>query len=125
MISTLSLMDNEHLVCACQSAAVTPLERLLAERLEAQLEDQAANRAFARLSEDYGVNASLMQVILDAAHIEPKELVLVLDRLDTHGICTRAELEEELELARNFRALASDAGEIFDRLNSLATATQE
>lgn len=60
-----------------------------------------------------------------AADVEAKSLIGILPLLDKAGITESDELKEALEFATKFQAIANDAGDVFTRLTTLITETQE
>lgn len=66
--------------------------------------------------------------LLDAAsstNISQIELILILKVLNDADITEADELKESLEFAAKFQAIANDAGDVFTRLTTLITDTQE
>jgi hypothetical protein len=66
----------------------------------------------------------LLGVMLEN-NIDVKPLVATLKVLDTAGITEVDELKEALEFAAKFQAIANDAGDVFTRLTTLISETQE
>lgn len=58
-------------------------------------------------------------------NIDAKPLKAMLQELDNAGITEADELKEALELGTKFQSLANDAGDVFTRLTTLVTETQE
>lgn len=112
----------------------TPLEVELLARLE-QLIGAAALR---KVAEDHGVTAQDIDALLGAIgdfEVPPEhlrqlleshpsnvsEMASLLASLNDQDIHSRDQLEPLIAFATEFRALANDAGDVFERLSTLTT----
>jgi hypothetical protein len=115
----------------------TDVERELLRRLEATDTElyEAAGEAdltadeltsLAQAMEGFAVKevTELLGVMLEAS-IETKPLIAILRLFEKAGITEPDEFEAELKLADQFRKLANDAGDLFNRLHTLTEETQE
>ena len=97
----------------------TPLELELLRRLEAEQD----STSFMAVIEDHGIEtaedlAKALALHADFNHLDVRAL---LDVLLAEGIDDAPALKARLALADEFQAIANDAGDVFARLNSLAT----
>lgn len=115
----------------------TDVERELLRRLEATDTELFEAASEAEFTADELTNLSqamegftakevteLLGVMLEA-DIEVKPLIATLKALDAAGIAEVDELKEALEFAAKFQAIANDAGDVFTRLTTLISETQE
>lgn len=115
----------------------TDVERELLRRLEATDTELFEAASEAEFTADQLTNLSqamegfttervieLLGVMLES-DIDTKDLIEMLRALDQAGITETDELKESLEFAAKFRAIANDAGDVFTRLTTLITETQE
>lgn len=124
----MAAMDNGHLIAAIHAEAdpltTTPIETELLRRLEGCVADKAHGLASA--IDEYGFTAVDLRTLGDAVILDADNTAELLSALGDAGIDTAAALTAELVLAKKFRALANDAGEVLERLSQLATtATKE
>lgn len=115
-------MDADHLVAsACAEIdplTSTPLELELLDRLEALLDEQSANQPIANLLDEY-------EAVIESHPASLKDQAALLSLLNDQDIHEPDQLKELLDFAAKFRALASDAGDFFTRLNDLVSTNQE
>ena len=122
-------MDADHLVASARAEidplTSTALELELLDRLEKLLDEQSANQPVAELLEEYEVSTDDMKAVIESHPASLKDQAALLSLLNDQDIHEPDQLKELLEFAAKFRALASDAGDLFTRLNDLVTTHQE
>ena len=102
----------------------TPLEVVLLARLETAIESVAEAEefeAFADLADEFSVTSATMRALLESHPATVEEMAKLLVLLNNHDIHTKDQLEKLIASANEFRALASDAGDVFERLSTFAT----
>ncbi len=97
----------------------------LLTRFEALLDEQSANQPIADLIGKYEVSAADMKAVIESHPGSLKDQAALLALLNGEDIHEPDQLKELLDLVSKFRALASDAGDFFTRLNDLVTTQQE
>jgi len=123
-----TLNDEEllrHARAEINSLISTPLELELLDRFESLLDVQSVHEPIADLLDEYEIDASVMREMLDAMLIDPANTVALLNVLAAADIDAPESLKAELDLAKQFRAIVKDAGDVFSRLNNLVTTHQE
>lgn len=109
-------MDADHLVASARveidPLTSTPLELELLDRLETLLDE-------------YEVSTDDMKAVIESHPASLKGQAALLSLLNDQDIHEPDQLKELLEFAAKFRALASDAGDLFTRLNDLVSTNQE
>lgn len=122
-------MDADHLVASARAEidplTSTPLELELLDRLETLLDEQHDNEGVRALTEEYDLTADDMRVVIESHPASLKDQAALLSLLNDQDIHEPDQLKELLEFAAKFRALASDAGDLFTRLNDLVSTNQE
>lgn len=126
-------MDDRHL-CASIYAEQDPLTSSAAEmelltRFEALLDevDGDLNEAVG----EFGFTAKDIKNLGDALILDTNNTVALLQVIGEAGIDglpridTPESLKADLDLAKKFRALVEDAGDVFTRLSDLLTTEQE
>ena len=125
----MNCMDADHLVASARAEldplTSTPLELELLDRLETLLDEQSANQPIADLLDEYEVSTDEMKAVIESHPASLKDQAALLSLLNDQDIHEPDQLKELLEFAAKFRALASDAGDFFTRLNDLVTTHQE
>lgn len=116
-------MDDRHLVASIY-AEQDPLTSSAAEiellaRFEALLDEQ--NEDLKEAADEYELDAEQIKAIGDALILNTDTTVALLSAIGDAGIDDPALLKAELELAKKFRALTEDAGDVFTRLSQLTT----
>lgn len=114
-------MDDRHLVASIY-AEQDPLtssaaEIELLERFEALLDEQ--NEDLKEAADEYELDAKQIKAIGDTLILNTDTTVALLSAIGDAGIDDPALLKAELELAKKFRALTEDAGDVFTRLSQL------
>ncbi len=111
----------------------TPLEVELLARLEPLIDTDLR-----KVADEHDTDASYINDLLEAIgdfQIEPGQLRQVLEShpsslsemasllalLNDHDIHSRDQLEKLIAFSNEFRSLASDAGDVFERLSTFAT----
>ncbi len=129
-------MDDHHLVAsiyaeqdsltssAAEIELLTRFEALL-DWLETLLDEQSANQPIADLLDEYEVSTDDMKAVIESHPASLKDQAALLSLLNDQDIHKPDQLKELLEFAAKFRALASDAGDLFTRLNDLVSTNQE
>jgi hypothetical protein len=122
-------MGADHLVASARAEldplTSTPLELELLDRLETLLDEQSDNKPIADLLDEYEVSTDKMKAVIESHPASLKDQAALLSLLNDQDIYEPDQLKELLEFAAKFRALASDAGDFFTRLNDLVTTHQE
>lgn len=122
-------MYTDHLVASARAEidplTSTPLELELLDRLETLLDEQEENKPIADLLDEYEVSTDDMKAVIESHPASLKDQAALLSLLNDQDIHEPDQLEELLEFAAKFRALASDAGDLFTRLNDLVSTNQE
>jgi hypothetical protein len=122
-------MDAGHLVASARAEldplTSTSLELELLDRLETLLDEQEENKPIAELLDEYEVSTDDMKAVIESHPASLKDQAALLSLLNDQDIHEPDQLKELLEFAAKFRALASDAGDLFTRLNDLVSTNQE
>lgn len=122
-------MDADHLVASARAEidplTSTPLELELLDRLETLLDEAHDNQPIADLLDEYEVSTDDMKAVIESHPASLKDQAALLSLLNDQDIHEPNQLKELLEFAAKFRALASDAGDFFTRLNDLVSTNQE
>lgn len=122
-------MDADHLVVSARAEidplTSTPLELELLDRLETLLDEQHDTNPIADLLDEYEVSTDDMKAVIESHPASLKDQAALLSLLNDQDIHEPDQLKELLEFAAKFRALASDAGDVFTRLNDLVSTNQE
>ncbi len=122
-------MDAGHLVASTRAEldplTSTSLELELLDRLETLLDEQEENKPIAELLDEYEVSTDDMKAVIESHPTSLKDQAALLSLLNDQDIHEPDQLKELLEFAAKFRALASDAGDFFTRLNDLVSTNQE
>ena len=105
-------MDDEHLLASARAE----IDPLTSTALELELLDR-----FERLLDE----ASEHKPVADLLAASLKDQAALLSLLNDQDIHELDQLEALLDFAAKFRALASDAGDFFTRLNYLVNTNQE
>lgn len=120
-------MDDHHLVASLY-AEQDPLTSSAAEielltRFEALLDekDDELNEAVG----EFDFEAKDIKALGDALIQNTSNTVALLEAIAQAGIDDPESLKAELDLAKKFRALVEDAGDVFTRLSDLLTTAQE
>lgn len=116
-------MDDRHLVASIY-AEQDPLTSSAAEiellaRFEALLDEK--NEDLSEAADEFEFDAEQIKALGDALILDTDNTVALLSAIGDAGIDNPALLTAELELAKKFRALAEDAGDVFTRLSQLTT----
>jgi predicted hydrolase (HD superfamily) len=108
----------------------TPITDELAKRFEKLLDENEANERVLGALDDIGIDLTVtgdislvkngVEVFREFANPRP-----VLEALSAHDIHTVDQITKLIEFSDKFRALASDAGDVFTKLNELITTSQE
>ena len=145
----MACMDDAHLIRAAQAEwddmTGTPLEEQLLCRLEAKTDEESEAAPLTALADEYGFSSEELKPLLEchpgsledmAALLKPLheknigaddlEILLAMNEfLTEEGIEDVADLKKVFATAKQFRALAEDAGDVFRKLSTLATEAQE
>lgn len=120
-------MDDRHLVSSLY-AEQDPLTSSAAEmelltRFEALLDevDGDLNEAVG----EFDFTAKDIKSLGDALILDTNNTVALLKEIGEAGLDSPESLKAELDLAKKFRALVEDAGDVFTRLSDLSTTAQE
>lgn len=116
-------MDDRHLVASIY-ADQDPLTSSAAEiellaRFEALLDEK--NEDLTEAADEFEFDAKQIKALGDALILNTDTTVALLSAIGDAGIDTPETLKAELELAKKFRALVEDAGDVFTRLSQLTT----
>ncbi len=122
-------MDDEHLLASARAEidplTSTALELELLERFERLLDEASEHNPVAHLLEEYGVGTDDMKAVIESHPASLKDQAALLSLLNDQDIHEPDELKAMLDTFDKFRALASDAGDFFTRLNDLVITNQE
>lgn len=122
-------MDDEHLLASARAEidplTSTALELELLDRFERLLDEASEHKPVADLLEEYEVGTDDVKAVIESHPASLKDQAALLSLLNDQDIHEPDQLKELLEFAAKFRALASDAGDLFTRLNDLVTTHQE
>lgn len=103
----------------------TPITDELAKRFEALVDRLSQHDALISLAEEYELKA---EEVRDLVMSHPESLATMtklLAKLNDNDIHRVEQLTKLIEFADKFRSLASDAGDVFTKLNELITTAQE
>ena len=122
-------MDDEHLLASARAEidplTSTALELELLDRFERLLDEASEHKPVADLLEEYEVGTDDMRAVIDSHPASLKDQAALLSLLNDQDIHEPDQLKALLDTSDKFRALASDAGDFFTRLNDLVTTNQE
>lgn len=122
-------MDDEHLLASARAEidplTSTALELELLDRFERLLDEASEHKPVADLLEEYEVATDDVKAVIESHPGSLKDQAALLSLLNDQDIHEPDQLKELLDFAAEFRALASDAGDFFTRLNDLVTTNQE
>lgn len=122
-------MDADHLVASARAEldplTSTSLELELLDRLETLLYEAHDNQPIADLLDEYEVSTDDVKAVIESHPASLKGQAALLSLLNDQDIHEPDQLKELLDFAAKFRALASDAGDLFTRLNDLVSTNQE
>ena len=102
-------MDAEHLIASTRAEQ----DALTSTPLELELLDE------------YEVSTDDMKAVIESHQATLKDQAALLSLLNDQDIHEPDHLKELLEFAAKFRTLASDAGDLFTRMNDLVSTNQE
>lgn len=115
-------MDDEHLLASARAEidplTSTALELELLDRFERLLDEASELKPVADLLEEY-------EAVIESHPASLKDQAALLSLLNDQDIYEPDQLKALLDTSDKFRALASDAGDFFTRLNDLVTTNQE
>lgn len=129
--AALQAMSLPHLLSAAHaeidSLTSTPLELELLRRVEELAQDVDAAEGFLTLVDEYEIKAEDVRTLIEAhPEAELTDMAKLLSALNDADIHTVEDLQAILQSLSQFRELANDAGDVFNRLADLAeTATEE
>ena len=106
----------------------TALELELLTRLENANEALAAaeeHEAFGDLATEFRMTPAALRELLESHAGTTDEMSKLLALLNDEDIHQPEQLRALIDFHNTFKALANDAGDVFARLSTLATATQE
>lgn len=122
-------MDDEHLLASARAEidplTSTALELELLDRFERLLDEASEHKPVADLLEEYEVATDDVKAVIESHPASLKDQAALLSLLNDEDIYEPYQLKALLDTADKFRALASDAGDFFTRLNDLVTTNQE
>lgn len=122
-------MDDEHLLASARAEidplTSTALELELLERFERLLDEASEHKPVADLLEEYEVGTDDVKAVIESHPASLKDQAALLSLLNDQDIHEPDQLKALLDTSDKFRALASDAGDFFTRLNDLVTTNQE
>lgn len=123
----LAAMSDDRLVAVLHTEfnplTASAAEVELLKRFKAALESR--NDQLDSALDDYEFSAKNIIDIGDAIIQNTDNTVALLKAIGDAGIDSPEELKATLDRAEQFTRLASDAGDVFNRLSQLATTTQE
>ena len=122
-------MDDEHLLASARAEidplTSTALELELLDRFERLLDEASEPQPVADLLEEYEVATDDVKAVIESHPASLKDQAALLSLLNDQDIHEPDQLKALLDTSDKFRALASDAGDFFTRLNDLITTNQE
>lgn len=122
-------MDDEHLLASARAEidplTSTALELELLDRFERLLDEASEHKPVADLLEEYEVTTDDVKAVIESHPASLKDQAALLSVLNDEDIHEPGQLKALLDTSEKFRALASEAGDFFTRLNDLVTTYQE
>lgn len=122
-------MDDEHLLASARAEidplTSTALELELLDRFERLLDEASEHKPVADLLEEYEVTTDDVKAVIESHPASLKDQAALLSLLNDQDIHEPGQLKALLDTSEKFRALASEAGDFFTRLNDLVTTYQE
>jgi len=122
-------MDDEHLLASARAEidplTSTALELELLDRFDRLLDEASEHKPVADLLEEYEVATDDVKAVIESHPASLKDQAALLSLLNDQDIHEPDQLKALLDTSDKFRALASDAGDFFTRLNDLVTTNQE
>lgn len=105
----------------------TDAEVELVQRFTNLLDEQAANAKRIEILDDHGFedDADLEKSLALFNEFEALDIRSLLEAITAAGIDNAEQLKARLAIADQFDGIASDAGDLFTRLESLIATTQE
>lgn len=128
---TMSCMGDDqlvrHLHVALDPLTSTAAEAELLRRFEALLDTmyEEGYRELVSATEDYALEPADIKKLGDALIVDADNSAALLSILGENELNDPESLKGELKLARQFRSLVEDAGDVFTRLSELSTNAQE
>ena len=126
-LRTISLMSPQHaistIVAQFDPLTSTPLEEHLASMVERLLDTLTEHSKVIALVEDSDITSDQVADLLAAVIDSPQTTIKLLAQLADHSIDSPSVLAEKLQRADAFYDIAQEAGDIFDRLSTLANST--
>jgi len=123
-------MSDEHLASAARaeidSLTSTPLEIELLDRFERLLDEANIDQELDLVIADFDITGEALRALCEAHPASLADITAMLTMLNDLDIHEPAQLRRQLDIAAGFETLATEAGDIFARLNTLTTeATKE
>lgn len=103
----------------------TPITDELAKRFEALVDRLSQHDALISLAEEYELKVEEVKDLIESHPETIDVLTKLLAKLNDRDIHQVEQLTKLIEFADKFRSLASDAGDVFTKLNELITTAQE
>lgn len=124
-----SLSDEEllrHFHAEHDPLTATPIADELAKRFEVLLDSLETLKPWVEVVEEFdAVTPSEARTLLESHPGDCTTMSALLSKLNDHDIHQVDQLIKLIDLADKFRSLASDAGDVFTKLNELISTTQE
>lgn len=125
--STMRGMADEHLASAARaeidSLTSTPLEVELLDRFERLLDEANVDQELDLVIADFDITGAALRELCEAHPASLEEITAMMTMLNDLDIHEPGQLRRQLDIAAGFETLATEAGDIFSRLNNLTTAT--
>lgn len=127
-IELLKIMDPGHAINSLRAdfdpLVNTPLEAFLIDWIESLVDTEDSDAPLIEAAAEHDLEPEGITKLGDALIEDTDNTVAILGAIGEAGIDRPESLKAELELANKFRALASDAGDVFTRLTSLIEQEQ-
>jgi len=120
-------MSDAHLASAARAEidtlTSTPLEVELLGRFERLLDEASTDQELYLVIADFDITGEALRALCEAHPASLTDITAMLTMLNDLDIHEPGDLRRQLDIAAGFETLATEAGDIFARLNNLTTET--
>ena len=120
-------MSDAHLASAARAEidtlTSTPLEVELLGRFERLLDEASTDQELYLVIADFDITGEALRALCEAHPASLTDITAMLTMLNDLDIHEPGDLRRQLDIAAGFETLATEAGDIFSRLTTLATET--
>jgi hypothetical protein len=124
---TMRSMSDAHLASAARAEidtlTSTPLEVELLGRFERLLDEASTDQELYLVIADFDITGEALRALCEAHPASLTDITAMLTMLNDLDIHEPGDLRRQLDIAAGFETLATEAGDIFARLNNLTTET--